>query len=325
MDEATLIEKLLKIEALFAGAGTEGERTSAGRAKQRILSRLAELLPKDPPVEYKFTFQDMWSRKVFVTLLRRYDLKPYRYHGQRYTTVMVQVPERFVTETLWPEFEKINEELNTYLQDVTDRVVKKVLHEDSSDAVVVEQPLQIEAPDKRPDLEPATGPDNKQSAEENKSSHLKKKKKGKKGKHQKKRKKETLRTITLFMQHGRLSNSGPPDGRREATDISKNTIKLSLGNGIMLILFKMFEKKPEYIFVLDGQMAMVEDYLGHRSAGYPTPENGINQAIIPILILTQRPLPQQLFQCCIKRCMCYFIFGQIDGGNPSQRSFLSNN
>ncbi len=144
LDEATLIEKLLKIEAMFAGAATEGERTSAERARQRILQRLAELLPEDPPVEYKFTFRDMWSHKVFVTLLPRYGLNPYRYRGQRYTTVMVQVPERFVAETLWPEFQKINAELNAYLQEVTDRVIKKVLHEDSSDAVVVDRPLQLQ-------------------------------------------------------------------------------------------------------------------------------------------------------------------------------------
>ena len=144
MNEATLIEKLLKIEALFAGAATEGERTSAGLARQRILQRLSELIPEDPPVEYKFTFRDMWSHKVFLALLRRYGLKPYRYHAQRYTTVMVQVPKRFVDETLWPEFQKINSELNAYLQEVTDRVVKQVLHEDSSDAVVVDRPLEIE-------------------------------------------------------------------------------------------------------------------------------------------------------------------------------------
>lgn len=143
MNETTLIEKLLKIEALFAGAATEGERISAGRARQRILARLEELLPKDPPVEYKFTFADMWSRKVFTALLRRYNLKPYRYYRQRYTTVMVKVPKTFVDETLWPEFQKIDSELGKYLQEVTDRVVKKVLHEDSSDAVVVDQPLQI--------------------------------------------------------------------------------------------------------------------------------------------------------------------------------------
>ncbi len=143
MNESILIEKLMKIEALFAGATTPGERVSADLARQRILMRLKELLPKDPPVEYRFTFTDMWSRKVFVALLRRYDLKPYRYYRQRYTTVMVQVPKSFVVETLWPEFEKINSELQDYLQDITQRVVTQVLHEDSSDAEVVEEPLQI--------------------------------------------------------------------------------------------------------------------------------------------------------------------------------------
>ena len=143
MNETILIEKLIKIETLFAGAATDGERISAQRARQRILARLQELLPKDPPVEYKFTFADMWSRKVFTALLRRYNLEPYRYYRQRYTTVMVKVPKTFVDETLWPEFQKIDSELGTYLQEVTDRVVKEVLHEDSSDAVVVDQPLQI--------------------------------------------------------------------------------------------------------------------------------------------------------------------------------------
>ena len=142
MNEATLIRKLLKIEALFAGAATEGERTSADRARQRILQRLEELIPEEPPLEYKFTFRDIWSRKVFVTMLRRYGLRPYRYHGQRYTTVMVQVPERFVDETLWPEFQNINAELTAYLQEVTDRIVKQVLHEDSSEAVVVDRSIQ---------------------------------------------------------------------------------------------------------------------------------------------------------------------------------------
>ena len=85
----------------------------------------------------------MWSRKVFVSLLRRYDLMPYRYRGQRYTTVMVKSPKSFVDETLWPEFQKISSELDTYLQEVTDRVVKEVLHEDSSDVIIVDQPLQI--------------------------------------------------------------------------------------------------------------------------------------------------------------------------------------
>jgi len=145
MDEAKLLEKLRLIEALFAGAGTEGERDAAGRARQRILDRLAALEQEDPPVEYQFSMTDMWSRKVFVALLRRYGIRPYRYRRQRHTTVMARVSKRFLDQTLWPEFQEISGTLRTYLSDVTERVVAQVIHQDSSEAEVVEQaePLQL--------------------------------------------------------------------------------------------------------------------------------------------------------------------------------------
>ena len=141
MDEATLIERLLKIEALFAGATTGGERAAAAEARARILERLAVLAEEEAPVEFKFTMPDEWSRRVFLALLRRYGLKPYRRYRQRYTTVMVRVPRRFVDETLWPEFERIESELRRYLGEVTDRIVASVLEADSSDAPVMEQRL----------------------------------------------------------------------------------------------------------------------------------------------------------------------------------------
>jgi hypothetical protein len=143
MDEAKLIEKLRLIEALFAGAATPGERDAAGRAKQRILDRLRAYEMADPPVEYRFKMHDMWQRKVFVALLRRYGIKPYRYNGQRYTTVMAKVTKRFGDDTLWPEFQELSQTLRTYLSEVTDRVVGQVIHRDSSEADVVEEPQQL--------------------------------------------------------------------------------------------------------------------------------------------------------------------------------------
>jgi len=67
---------------------------SAQRARQRILERLAVWEVEDPPIDYRFSMTDMWSRKVFLALLRRYGIQPYRYRGQRYTTVVarVQIP-----------------------------------------------------------------------------------------------------------------------------------------------------------------------------------------------------------------------------------------
>lgn len=64
MDEARLIEKLRLIEALFSGATTEGEKVAAERARERILERLKLWEKEDPPVEYRFTMADMWSRKA---------------------------------------------------------------------------------------------------------------------------------------------------------------------------------------------------------------------------------------------------------------------
>jgi hypothetical protein len=138
MDEAKLVEKLRLIEALFAGASTEGEKVAADKARQRIKERLALWEVEDPPTEYRFSMTDMWSRKVFIALLRRYGIRPYRYPGQRYTTVMASVSKRFVDQTLWPEFQEISETLRTFLSGVTDRVVRQVIHHDSSEAEVVE-------------------------------------------------------------------------------------------------------------------------------------------------------------------------------------------
>ena len=143
MDEARLIDKLKLVEALFAGAATPGERDAADRAKQRILERLKIVERADPPVEYRFSLGDPWSRKVFVALLRRYDIQPYRYPRQRHTTVMARVSRRFVKETLWPEYEEISSTLQKYLSDVTDRVIAEVIHDDHSEAAVVEEPRRL--------------------------------------------------------------------------------------------------------------------------------------------------------------------------------------
>ena len=137
MDEEQLIEKLHLVEALFEGAGTEGERDAAANALGRLRRRLEDMQQSDPAIEYRFTLANMWSRRLFVALLRRYGIRPYRYSGQRHTTVMAKVPERFVDETLWPEYTELNEVLCTYLDETTERVISRGIHEDSSEAEVM--------------------------------------------------------------------------------------------------------------------------------------------------------------------------------------------
>jgi hypothetical protein len=56
--ESQLGEKLRKIQALFAGAGTAGERLAAEAALQRVRERLTELGRQDPSIEMQFSMPD---------------------------------------------------------------------------------------------------------------------------------------------------------------------------------------------------------------------------------------------------------------------------
>lgn len=137
MREQDLLDKLRKIERLYAGATTPGEKEAAADAIARIKRRLGEAAKVDRPVEYKFTLVDGWSKKLFVALLRRYGLKPYRRARQRRNTVMVKVPATFVEQTLWPEFLELSEVLQAYLDDVTQRVIARAIHSDFGEEEMV--------------------------------------------------------------------------------------------------------------------------------------------------------------------------------------------
>jgi len=144
--EEHLIDKLRKVEALFAGAASDGERDAAAFAIEKIRERLQRLEAVDPPVEYRFSMQSAWSRKLFVALMRRYGIKPYRYSGQRHTTVMARVSKGFVDQILWPEFKELDDELLRYLDEVTDRVIAAGVFADQSEAEERPESKQLPAP-----------------------------------------------------------------------------------------------------------------------------------------------------------------------------------
>jgi len=133
LEEDRLVEKLRKIEALFARSSTDGERAAAESARERIRRRLRELEATEPAIEYRFSLADTWSRSLFIALLRRYEVRPFRYPGQRRTTVMARVTRTFVNETLWPEFQSLNDTLRGYLDEVTQRVIAQGICRDASD------------------------------------------------------------------------------------------------------------------------------------------------------------------------------------------------
>jgi hypothetical protein len=142
-DETLLRDKLRKIEALFAGAGTVGEQAAAGAAAERIRRRIADIARTEAPVEVRFSIPDPWSRQLFIALCRRYGVKPYRYRRMQRQTIVVKSPKSFLDTVLWPEFKELNAILADYLSSITARVIREEVHSDVSDAEEVAESLQL--------------------------------------------------------------------------------------------------------------------------------------------------------------------------------------
>jgi hypothetical protein len=141
--EQSLREKLRKIEALFAGAATEGEKVAAGTAAERIRDRLGQAADKEKEIEVKFSISDVWSRQLFVALCRRYGLRPFRYRRMHRQTIIIRAPKSFVEQVLWPEFEELSAALTAYLSEITERVIREEVHGETGDADEVDEPRRI--------------------------------------------------------------------------------------------------------------------------------------------------------------------------------------
>lgn len=134
-EEQRLIEKLRRVGALHSHAASDGERIAAGEAARRLNERLEGIRAREP-IEFKFSLTDEWARALFIALLRRHGIAPYRYSGQRRTTVMARAPRDLIDRDLWPEFQTLHQTLRAYLNDVTNRVIAAAVHGDVSEPEV---------------------------------------------------------------------------------------------------------------------------------------------------------------------------------------------
>jgi hypothetical protein len=132
--EQQLRDKLRKIKALFEGAATPGERQAAAAAMERLRQALDAASKTQPLPEMQFSMVDQWQRRLFTALCRRYGLQPYRYKGQRYTTVVVRAPRSFVQNTLWPEYQELQAALHSYLNEATERIIRDEVYKDAGEA-----------------------------------------------------------------------------------------------------------------------------------------------------------------------------------------------
>jgi hypothetical protein len=141
--EQLLREKLRKIEALFAGAATQGERVAAGAAAERIRDRLGLAAGMEKEIEMKFSISDVWSRQLFVALCRRYGLRPFRYRRMHRQSIIIRAPKTFVEQVLWPEFEELSAALIAYLSEITEKVIREEVHGETGEADEVDEPRRI--------------------------------------------------------------------------------------------------------------------------------------------------------------------------------------
>jgi hypothetical protein len=141
--EARLRDKLRKIEALFAGAGTPGEKAAADAAATRIRARLGSAVETEAAEEIRFSIPDNWSRQLFIALCRRYGISPFRYRRMHRQTVIVKAPRSFIEQILWPEFRELSGALRAYLAEVTEKLIREEVHGETADAEERDEPRRV--------------------------------------------------------------------------------------------------------------------------------------------------------------------------------------
>jgi hypothetical protein len=85
----------------------------------------------------------VYTRRLFIALAKRYDLRPFRYPRQKRQTIMLKVPKRFLDQTLWPEFEALSRELGSHLEALTARVIHTAVYQGDLDEVEEGQPREL--------------------------------------------------------------------------------------------------------------------------------------------------------------------------------------
>jgi hypothetical protein len=117
----SLTDKIKKIEALLAGAKTEGERQAATLARERLLGK-----QKETPLEYSIRTDSYWKKQLFLAICQKHQLYPYRYARQKRTTTMVRAQPSLMQGVIWPEFQKYSDMLEELVKELMDDLISKI-------------------------------------------------------------------------------------------------------------------------------------------------------------------------------------------------------
>ena len=137
--ESQLRDKLRKIETLFAGASTAGERLTAEAALERVRTRLAAgpadrdaILDARSLVE-AFVSGSLSALRIGVVSLSSPETQ--HDYGVR--------AEGFIEQVLWSEFSELDRALQIYSHEVTLRVIREEVYSDTSEAQEVPDALPL--------------------------------------------------------------------------------------------------------------------------------------------------------------------------------------
>src|SRR3546814_20917365 len=72
ISEDQLREKLRKIEALYAGAKTDGEKSAADAASERNRVKFENASKQERPAEFKFSITDTEPLQFYIALFRQF-------------------------------------------------------------------------------------------------------------------------------------------------------------------------------------------------------------------------------------------------------------
>ena len=140
-----ITDKIRKIEALIAGAKSDGERQAAEFAKQRLQEKITA-----QPKEYAVRLHSHWEKKLFVAICSKHGLRTYRYMRQKYTTAMVRVSKPCMDLILLPEYNKYASILHKLIEEISTDLISKIhlVKEEDETIIAGELPMtsEISAP-----------------------------------------------------------------------------------------------------------------------------------------------------------------------------------
>ena len=137
--EDQLRERLRKVEALYFGATSAGEREAAGAAAER-LKAARRSVPARPSRRDEVQPAGRMVGAIVYRACRRYGFRPFRYARQRRTTIMVRAPRRFFDAVAWRQFSDVHTDLWVHFQQTTEKLIKDAICADTRDAETTAEP-----------------------------------------------------------------------------------------------------------------------------------------------------------------------------------------